>query len=284
MDELEIDLTPKGLGPWSISKLKMLQKCPFQFYLKYILKQKPEITPPISEVTEMGKAAHKILELSITGKSIEDSFRLVKEEYEDILRPDIWQEKMETLEFNVTSFMERMDKFQKAYKVKRFLPELRIGVDHNWEPTGFFAKDVYWRGVIDLVIQLENQDIIILDHKLGPPAEMGLKNFQDQLSSYKVLYNYGIQKVTGAKSGIHFVKAGEILLDDYTSNKDIEGSLRPRMEFYTQGAIDRLQELGWFKHIRANQCKWCDFNEECKAGQLKGQELSTKKYFQIVAV
>lgn len=280
----EIDFTPEGLGPWSISKLKMLRNCPFQFFLKYVVKKKPDEQPPISVITETGKAAHRILEFLVKGRSIGDSFKEAKKEFEGVLTSDLWASEVETLELSIQSFSERLETFEKKIGIKRFIPELRIGVNKDWEPTGFFAKDVYWRGVVDLVIQLNNGDVIILDHKTSAPPIMGVRAFKDQLEVYKLLIHYGIEKIKGAQSGIHFVKAGEIILDEYTTAKEIEESLKPRFEFYTQGAIDRLMELGFFKHIRSAPCKWCDFNDVCKEGKLKELELSTKKYFPIKAV
>lgn len=280
----EIDFTPEGLGPWSISKLKMLRNCPLQFFLQYVVKQKPIEPPPISVVTETGKAAHRILEFIIKGKSIEDSFKATRHEFTETLTNEDWSNNIETIELSVNNFAERLESFEKKFGIKRFIPELKIGVNKNWEPTGFFAKDVYWRGVVDLVIQLNNGDILIIDHKYGPDPAFGIKNNKEQLDSYKVLFHYGVDKIKGAQSGIHFVKHSEIIMDDYADANEIENSLQPRLEFYTKGAIDNLLELGFFKHKRQNMCKYCAFDKECKEGLLKDLEKSTKKYFPIIAV
>jgi hypothetical protein len=287
----EVNLTPLGLGPWSHSKLKMLQKCPFQFYLKYIIKAKVTAIVPISIVTETGKAAHRILELTVLGKSIEDAFKTVRKEYAELLSDDAWQNGdghenggVGRAEYSITMFMEKLTAFERANPVKRFIPELRIGVTKDWEPTGFFAEDVYFRGVIDLIIQLKNGDVLFLDHKFGPPAVMGTRNFQDQLDTYKVLFSKGIEPYGDGQSGVHFIRDGEIVMGTMTSKADIENTLQNRVEFSIKGAVDKTVELGYFKHIAGSQCAWCDYNSICKQGLIKDLELDSKKWFQIKSI
>ena len=290
-----VDLTSVGLGPWSFSKLKVLNKCPFQFYLKYLLKAKPVETPPISIQTETGSAAHRILELTVMGKSIEDAFKQVRKEYEEKLPGDAWdnghdpeQGGVGRAEYSITKFMERLDAFEKVNPVKRFITELKIGVTKDWEPTGFFTtdiekpeKNVYYRGVIDLIIQLQNGDVLFLDHKFGPPAAMGTRNFQDQLDVYKILFSKGIQPYGNAQSGVHFIRDGEIVMGTFTTKEDVEANFVNRIEFNIQGVIAKTKELGSFKHIRGSQCQWCEFDGICKAGELKSLELDSKKWFKI---
>lgn len=279
LDSLE--LTPTGLGAWSHSKIKCLKNCPLQFYLKYVLKIKPIEKPPISLVTEVGKAAHRILEVMIQGKGIQDAFTKVKKEYEGVLTPEEWESQVMSLEYSMTTFRERMDIFERKNPIKRVFQEIRIAVDKEWNPTGFFSDDCYFRGVIDLAFQMENRDALYIDHKTGAPAIMGVRNFQDQLNTYKVLFHYGIDKTAGAQSGIHFIRDGEIALDEYVDAAEIENSLRNRVEFSIHGAIDTVKEIGFFKHKRGAYCNYCDFNEDCKAKVFKPLVDDSKKWFEI---
>lgn len=275
-----VEFSKTALGPWSFTKLKMLQQCPLKFYLKYIVKVKvPE--PPPSLVTNVGKAVHRILEFLIMGKTISDSYKLAKKEFVGILTDEEWEREVATTELNVMEFRRRLDDFEKKHPVKRYIQELRIGMTEGYEPTGFFSGDVYWRGVIDLGMQLESNDVIILDHKTGAPSEMGIRNFQNQLDVYKILFHKGVESINGAQAGIHFVKDGKIILDNYVPKGEIEGKLINELEFYIVGTIDKLKEIGYFKHIRGPYCKWCDYNADCSAGNLKEAELRTKRYFPI---
>ena len=94
-----VELTQRGLGAWSFSKLKMLKQCPLQFYLKYVLKAKITTPAIISVATEQGKAAHRILELVVMGKSIESAFKQVRKEYEEVLPGDVWDNGKEPSRF-----------------------------------------------------------------------------------------------------------------------------------------------------------------------------------------
>jgi RecB family exonuclease len=286
-----ISFTPEGLGPWSFSKHKKLQKCPFQFYLDTILKVKPLETPPVSVQTECGKAVHRILELVVMGKSQEEAFKVTRKEFEELLPGDTWMDGHDIerggpgrSEMSVSSFMDRLDKFSKDHSVKRFITELRIGVTRNWEPTGFFAEDVYYRGIVDLIIQLSNGDIVFIDHKNGPPSTMGVKNFQSQLDLYKVLFYKGIEPTQHAQSGVHFVQDGEVVMGTMTDPDTIRDKMVNRVEFELKGTIDKLLETGYFKHVMGSWCQWCNFKDPCKAGLLKPLEMDSKKYFPIKAI
>lgn len=281
-----VDLTVTGLGPWSYSKLKLGQKCGLSFYLKYVIKLKmPEVAPEL--VTRVGTAAHLVIENLIIGKSVQDSFVQAKKttvEEKKALTEKEWAEYVETLEMNITKFRERLDAFERKHKVKRYVRELKAGLTRAYEPTGFFAKDVFWRGVIDMGIQLESKDLIVIDHKTGAPAAMGLRNFTPQLNSYKILFHNGVEDIQGAQAGIHFIRDGEIILDDYVDRVKIETSLRNTLEFYLQGVVDSFKEAGMFKKTKSSQCKYCDYAKDCKAGNLDEAELRSKKYFPIKSI
>ena len=274
----ELDVSVNALGPWSHSKVKTLTKCPFQFYLKYILKVKA-VDAPISLVTEVGKAAHRILEHMIGGRGIDDAYKLTRKEYAAVLTEELWKEHVGTLEFSIGKFRERMDDFEKRHPVKRFIQELKIGVTREWEPTGFFADDVFYRSVIDLCIQLQSNDLIIIDHKTGAPALSGIRYHKDQLNVYKVMFHHGVEKVNGAQAGIHFIKDAEIILDDYAPKATIERKLVNDLELTLEGAVESVKQKGFFKHVASNICSYCEFAEPCKSGKLKDLEKKTVRFF-----
>jgi hypothetical protein len=294
-----LDFQKYGLGAWSASKLKMLEKCPYQFYLKYILKVKPDDDyVQDTSMADVGTTAHRILEHLVLGKSIGDAFALTKSEHcnvdpssvrrgHAILSEDQWSNSIITLESSIIAFAEKLEVFERNNKIKRKLTELRLGVTRDWKKTTFFADNVYFRGIVDLVLEIDlgegyAPDILIIDHKHGG-GEFGggIRNYEQQLDTYKPLYNFGYQRVSGATAGIHFVKAQHTAYGEYTENHIIEDRLVKKLEWLIEGAIDTVKELGFFKHIRGAHCKYCEFDRECKPGLLKENELSTKKYFAI---
>lgn len=284
------ELTLEGLAPWSYSKYKSLKKCPFQFYLKYILKiQVPETlqgeSDPLS--ANVGKAAHSILENVLLGKTVDKSFENTKKEYvveKKLLTQEQWVEKVETLTYNITRFKERIEAFEIKTPIKRILTELRIGVDRNYQPTGFFSKDVFIRGVIDLVLMLDSLDALIIDHKTGG-GQGGVRMYEEQLDWYKFLLHFGIEKVTGAQTGVHFIGEGEIKMANYSPAEDIENTIKNSLEMSLEGAIDMLKEKGYFKHIRGYYCKWCEFdNLGCKSGELLDTEKKTSRWLKTIPI
>lgn len=281
------ELTPYNLGAWSPSKVKSLQKCQWQFYLKYILKYKiPEqlqsANDPVS--ANVGKAAHQILEYTQMGKKLEDAYTKTKMEYvfkDKSLTEEQWVELVESLHYNIGSFTERIENLSRSAKIRRVMTELRISVTKDYEPTGFFDDNAWLRGVVDLIFQLENGDIIIIDHKTGG-GEGSPMVYKSQLDWYKVLFHYGIGEIEGAQTGIHFIRAGEVKMIDYSDKKAITGNLKNTLEMTIEGAIDTVKEKGYFKHVRGAYCKWCEYdNVGCKSGELKPTEIGTKKWFSI---
>lgn len=293
-----LDFQKYGLGAWSPSKLKMLEKCPYQFYLQYILKVKPdEDQKQDTLMADIGTTAHRILEHVILGKSVDEAYAATKIEHCNVppefaqgkanLTSEQWDASIITLEHNIITFKENIDKFSKDNNVKRKLTELRLGVTRDWKPVPFFAKNVYFRGIIDLVLEIEFDrrcapDALIIDHKHGG-GEFGnsVKNYEQQLDSYKPLYHMGYAKTSGVQTAIHHIKVGRVLYGEYHDAEEIEKKLVNKMEWLIEGAIDTVRELGYFKHIRGNHCKYCAFDSVCKPGDTKQNELDTTKYFKI---
>lgn len=274
-----------NFSPWSFSKYKSLKKCPFQFYLKYLVKLKvPETlliqNDPVS--ANVGKAAHAILEDIVVGKDRAKTIAKVKAEYikSGQLSEESWK-KVDALEYNIVKFQERIEAFNLKTPVKRIFTEIRMGLNKDYEPTGFFSEDVWIRGVIDLVLMLECEDAVILDHKTGG-GQGSIRNYEEQLDWYKFLLHLGVARVAGAQTGIHFIGEGEVKMASYSSKDQIEGTIKNSIEMSLEGAIEALVQIGYFKHIRGSYCKWCEYdNLGCKSGKLKPLELNTKRWFQI---
>jgi len=284
-----VDFSIHGnFAPWSFSKYKSLRKCPFQFYLKYLVKLKvPETlliqSDPVS--ANVGKAAHAILEDIVLGKDMTKTYAKVKKEYINgkLLTEETWQ-KVNALEYNILRFKERIEAFNLKAPIKRIFTEIRIGLNKNYEPTGFFSEDVWVRGVIDLVLMLECEDAVILDHKTGG-GQGSIRNYEEQLDWYKFLLHLGVARVNGAQTGVHFIGEGEVKMGSFSSARDIEGNIKNSIEMSLEGAIESLLALGYFKHVRGSYCKWCEYdNMGCKSGELKKLELSTKRWFPIKQV
>lgn len=127
--------------PWSYSSLTSFETCPRRHYLTKVTKQ---ITEPMSEAILHGNRVHKALELHLNGT------KTLPQEYADYL-----------------PMVERI----KAQPGKR-LVEYKFGVTEGFQPTEFFGKGVWYRGVIDVGI-VGPKVAFMGDWKTGKPKSDG---------------------------------------------------------------------------------------------------------------
>lgn len=123
-----------GVLPWSYSSLTAFETCPRRFYLTRIAKLVKE---PQTEATIWGNEVHKALEHAVQGKPLEPRF---------------------------VSYGPLVEKLRAAPGQKH--TERKFGLTSGYQPTEFFAKNVWFRGVIDLTI-VTDTTATVLDHKTG---------------------------------------------------------------------------------------------------------------------
>jgi CRISPR/Cas system-associated exonuclease Cas4 (RecB family) len=128
-----------GVVPWSYSSLSSFETCPRRHYLTKIAKVVTE-----SQSAEMaeGNAVHKALELAVAGSK--------------------------PLEAKYHKYQPIVTRIRSAPGQK--LTERKFGLTAAFKPTTFFAKDVWFRGVIDLNI-LRKRSAVTLDYKTGKVKE-----------------------------------------------------------------------------------------------------------------
>lgn len=254
---------------FSPSKLKTLEKCPLQYYLRYIFKLvQPDLAPKAIE-TRAGSTFHKILEYMVKLDSLQEGYTITKNACE--LSPEEFALEVDPLIENFTRFHERIRSFKEKHGVSRILTEARLGIDENYNSVPFFDKSVFFRGIVDLILILKNGDAIIIDHKSGGTSEYGIKNYESQLNPYKVLL-LAKTPIESATAGIHFIREGSVPLGEKTSKEDIVNILQPKIKLDIDTATQRVKNDGFFKHVRGSQCTYCDYNEMCKAKQYKPYE------------
>lgn len=259
-----VELTEGSFAPWSYSKWKTFANCPLQGYLKYILKIKGVYVE--APETVIGKAAHAVLENVISGMDVESAKTKAKPEFQAKLD---WQKEIEEgLTTQFLNFQSRFNGFKRMNPVYKTYQEVRIAVTKDWTPTTFFAPDCFYRGVMDLGLHLQNNDLVVLDHKTGAPAAMGLTPFQKQLDVYKILFHYAVAPISGASSGIHYVRDSEIKIGKYSPAAEITGSLKNGLEFDLKAVVSAIEMDGRFKKIKGHYCKYCDYAVDCKAKKL----------------
>lgn len=125
--------------PWSYSTLTAFETCPRRYYLTKIAKV---VTEQYGAEAKHGNEVHKAIELDLKGE------RPLDEKYAKY-RP--------------------MVDVVKKYKGEQMI-EHKFGVTENFEPTNFFGRDVWCRGVIDYAVIIGNAAVSI-DWKTGKPKQ-----------------------------------------------------------------------------------------------------------------
>jgi len=170
-----------SVAPWSFSKIKAFEQCPKQFYHEKILKEFPFVE---TAATRYGTEFHTAAEGYIRdGKPLEDRFTFALDMLESL-------------------------KAKKGNKI----PEQKMGLTENLEPCSFFSKDVWFRGIADLII-LDGDLAWVIDYKTGKNSKYADKG-QLELMALTVFAHYPQVKIV--RGGLLFVISKDLIKDSYT--------------------------------------------------------------------
>jgi hypothetical protein len=176
---------------WSYSSLALYQQCPKKYYHLKVVK---DIKEPLSEAITFGNEIHKIAE-EYVGKG-----RPIPEKYNHI---------------------------EPALKVLKDMPgeklcENKLGLTADLKPCGFFDKNVWWRGVADIII-LQGDTALTVDYKTGKSSKFAeLK--QLEIVSLAIFKHF--PEVKKVKAGLMFLFADDFVKTAYLaeSQKELWGS------------------------------------------------------------
>ena len=204
-------------GAWSYSKMKNFETCPKQYYHVTVLKEHP-FQP--TAATQYGNEFHKAAELFIkNGDPIPGKFV----------------------------------QYTKVLEALRDRPgekhcELKLGLTEKLDPCGFFAKDVWFRGVIDLLI-IEDNVAYVVDYKTGKSARYA---DPDQLELMALMVFEHYPEVEQVKAGLLFVIAEEFIKKDYdTSTRDDQWG----RWYQRYAAMEKAHELDVFNPRPSGLCR-----------------------------
>ena len=172
---------------WSYSSATTFEKCPKQYYHLYVAKDIK--TDPNQEHFLYGNAVHKAAELYVRDN---------------------------------TPLPEKFSMFQSILDKVKQIPgdkycEHRIGLTKELEPCGFFDSNVWWRGVLDLlVIDKDKKMATVIDYKTGKSSQYADTR---QLSLMGVGVFKHFPEVDNIKSALMFLVSKELIKEDYNSKK-----------------------------------------------------------------
>lgn len=206
---------------WSFSALEAFEQCPKRFFHTRVSKDTPD--PPGAEA-QFGTKVHKILEDRLLGT--------------------------DPLGGSFACYEPYAVKIQSMVKPGGVLhAEQKIALDADLKPTGYFAKDVWFRGVIDFTIK-NGSHTVVGDWKTG----------KRKLNSQQLeLCAAAIAAIDPEAEVIHsiFVWLKDKLTDTsmFTRNQaeSVWDKFRPRV-----ARIDEAHQLGDWPARPSGLCrKWC---------------------------
>lgn len=206
---------------WSYSSLSLFKQCPHRYYRLKVVKDIKEDMG--GEHLAYGNAVHKAAENYIAnGTPIPDEYSFL-------------QEHLDTLK-NIPG-----DKYC----------EERFGLTYDLKPCTFFAKDVWWRGIADLLI-INGDKAYIVDYKTGKKSQFA-ETDQLELLALAVFKHY--PQVKKVKAGLLFVVANDFIKANY--EQDSEGVYWSKWLDDTKRLEGAIESNVWNKKPNFSCKGWC---------------------------
>lgn len=204
-------------GAWSFSRMKAFENCPKQFYHVNVLRQYPVVE---TEAMRYGTEFHKACE--------------------EFIRDD-------------TPVPPQFSFVADALAMLKALPgdkhcELRLGLTADLTPCAFGAKDVWFRGIVDLLI-IDGGTARIIDYKTGKNAKYA-DTGQLQLMALAVFKHF--PQVQRVKAGLLFVIANAFVKQDFDV-KDEAVLWSPWVKKYA--TLEKAFETGVWNPRPSGLCK-----------------------------
>lgn len=207
---------------WSYSSIKTFDQCPKKYYHLRVAK---DVKDEAGEAADYGTAVHEAAELFIKdGTPIPEKFGYMK------------------------PIVERLAAIEGTKHT-----ELKLGVrktDTGYEPCGFFDKDVWWRGIVDLAI-LNGSKGHMVDYKTGKNAKYADPKQLDLMAGALFVHNPELQSI---KSALLYVVSNEFIPKVH---------VREDMEKYLATFDNELERLshaqisGVWNAKSGPLCGWC---------------------------
>jgi len=168
---------------WSYSSISLFKQCPKKYYHLRVAKDIKEST---SEAMLYGNKVHKAAEEYVkNGVEIPPPFAYIKKPIDAVL-----------------------DNFSGEPHC-----ELRLGLTKDLTPCKFMAKDVWYRGIVDLLIlDEENESGVIVDYKTGKNLKYA-DTKQLELMALAVFSHY--PQIKKIKAGLMFLVKKTLIKESY---------------------------------------------------------------------
>jgi hypothetical protein len=202
---------------WSLSSLGTYEQCAAKYRYKYI----DGIPEARNAAANRGVSSHALVEGYLKGDLT-------------TLTPEL-------------SFYQGF--FDQIRRLEAY-PEIKLGVDHEWRPVPWEDENIWWKGVLDLLVFPKPEEAIIYDWKTG-------KIYPDH-DEQKAIYTLGVFSTYPA---VRSVRAVHVYLDlgknrEKTYHRDQMYMLR---EPWTN-RVRRLERDTQFIPNPSYRCTRCSFS------------------------
>lgn len=207
---------------WSYSSLKTFEQCPKKYYHLRIVK---DVKDEGGEAMSYGRDMHKAAE--------------------DYVKLD-------------TPLPPKFKVFGPVLKSVKDLAgekhcELKLGVKQTvdgYAPCGFFDKDVWWRGIADLV-SINGDTAYSIDYKTGKNAKYADTKQLDAVAAALFTHFPGVKRV---KSALLYVVSEEFIPKEHVMEKKDKyfEAFRPELE-----RLAVAQESGVWNALSGPLCRYC---------------------------
>lgn len=207
---------------WSYSSIKTFEQCPKKYFHLRIAK---DVKDEAGEAAEYGTAVHEAAEFYIKdGTPIPEKF----------------------------AFMRPVVERFAAMPGEKYA-ELKLGIrkgENGFEPCGFFDKDVWWRGIADLLI-IDGHNARCIDYKTGKSARYADTKQLDLLAAAVFLH---FPEVMVVKSALVFVVSGELVAKKHvvTERSQYISVFDKQLE-----GLEHAQDSGVWNAKSGPLCGWC---------------------------
>ena len=204
---------------WSYSSIKTFEQCPKKYFHLRVAK---DVKDEPGEAADYGTAVHLAAEEVIRdGKPIPEKFAYI--------RPVV----------------ERL-----AALPGDKLAELKLGIRKDYSPCGFFDKDVWWRGIADLLV-IDGHRAWCVDYKTGKSARYADTKQLDLLAG--AVFSH-FPEVTKIKSSLIYVVSGELIPKTHVITERSQ-----YLSVFDQqiDQLDAAMENGVWNPKSGPLCGWC---------------------------